>query len=195
MPWPLAINRYAAGWISPHRVALHLHDTSTYTLSRPGEAGYQLLVVHSGRRYAFTTLEVIYRESDRYKIDGRRVCDSTAPGARRSRRYDGVLVSRYDQTAGTGSQARFGPALYDRNNPEFLTDVGWGRDDYSLIPDGGIRDIGGGVSVSIAKNADQGYSVTVSGGKTAEFERWCPALWFSGEEYDTGCYLDTATWE
>ena len=195
MPWTLAINRYAAGWIPPRDVALHLHDHATYTLSKPGEIGYQMLVVHSGRRYAFTTLEVLQQRSARYKIDFPDVHDSSVPGGRRSRRYDGVLVSRYDQTGGTGTQARFGPALFDTDNPQYLTDVGWGRDDYSLIPNGGNRDIGGGVSVSVAKNPDGTYDVTVSGGKVAEFERWCPAIWFSGREYDTGCLLDEVAWE
>ena len=195
MPWTLAINRYAAGWIPPRDVALHLHDHATYTLSKPGEIGYQMLVVHSGRRYAFTTLEVIQRRSARYRIDSPEVYDPSAPGGRRSRRYDGVLVSRYDQTGGTGTGARFGPALVDKANPRYLTDVGWGWDDYSLIPDGGNRDIGGGLSVSVAKNLDGSYDVTVSGGKVAEFDRWCPAIWFSGEEYDTGCLLDGAVSE
>ena len=195
MPWTLAINRYAAGWIRPVDVALHLHDDAAYTLRKPGEIGYQLLVIHSGRRYAFSTLEVLQSRPARYRINSREVYDRAAPGARRSRRYDGVLVSRYDQTAGTGSQARFGPALYDKDNPQFLTDVGWGRDDYSVIPDGGARDIGGGVSVSVLKNSDGSYNVTVSGGNVAEFETWCPANWFSRGEYDTGCFLDEAVWE
>ena len=195
MPSPLAIDRYAAGWIDRDDVALHLTDSATYTLARPFEEGHQFLVIHSGRRFAFTTLEVLEERSERFTVTRADVYDPSAPGGRRPRRYDGVLLSRYDQTAGTGLNARFGPALYDRTNPDFLIDVHWGRDDYSLIPDGGARDIGGGVSVSVAKNDDGGYEVTVSGGRIAGFERWCEKIWFTENEYDTGCFLDTAEWE
>ena len=106
-----------------------------------------------------------------------------------------MLVSRYDQSAGTGTQARFGPALYRKDNPDYLTDVSWGRDDHSLIADGGTRDIGGGVRASVEKNADGTWDVTVTGGLVAEFERWCFPMWFSGTEYDTGCFMDEAQWE
>ena len=58
-PPPLAINRYAAGWIDADEVALHVADSGTYRLSKPLEAGKQFLVIHSGRQYAFTTLEVL----------------------------------------------------------------------------------------------------------------------------------------
>ena len=194
-PSTLAINRYAAGWIDRDDVALHLTDSATYTLGRPFGDGHQFLVIHSGRRYAFTTLEVLEERTDRYKVSRADVYDPSSPGGRRARRYDGVLVSRYDQTAGTGLNVRFGPALYDSSNPEFLIDVHWGRDDYSLIPDGSSRDIGGGVSVSVAKNDDGSYEVTVSGGRIAGFERWCEKIWFTENEYDTGCFLDTAEWE
>ena len=73
--------------------------------------------------------------------------------------------------------------------------MGWGRDDAALIPDRGSREIGGGVSVSVAKNPDGSYEVTVSGGTVAEFERWCEAIWFTAVEFDTGCFLDEAEWE
>ena len=192
MPATLAINRYAAGWIDPGDVALHLTDSAAYTLSRPFEDGHQFLVIHSGRRHAFTTLEVLEERPDRFRVSRADVYD---PGGRRQRRYDGVLVSRYDQSAGTGANVRFGPALYDSSNPEFLVDVGWGRDDYALISDGDARDIGGGVSVSVAKNPNGSYEVTVSGGRIAEFERWCDKIWFTTNEYDTDCFLDDAEWE
>ena len=197
MPSTLAINHYAAGWIPPDEVALHLTENATYTLSQPRRDGYQFLVVHSGRRYAFTTLEVLEERSARFRSDAPVVFDPAAPFGFRARRYDGVLVSRYDQTTGTGTSARTGPALYRSDNPRFLTDVGRGRDDYSLIPDGGTRDIGGGVRVTVARNRDGSYEVTVSGGKTAEFETWCNRIWFADDdyEYDTGCYLDEAEWE
>lgn len=107
--------------------------------------------------------------------------------------YDGVLVSRYDQTAGTGGWTRVGPALYHKENPQFRGDVELGRDDYSLISDGETREIGGGVNVDVTKNPDGSYEVTVSDGKVAEFEVWCHKIWFSSE-YDTGCYLDEAVW-
>ena len=195
MPATLAINRYAAGWIDPGDVALHLTDSATYTLSRPFEDGHQFLVIHSGRRHAFTTLEVLEERPDRFRVSRTEVHDLAAPGGRRPRRYDGVLVSRYDQSAGTSFNVRFGPALYDRSNPDYLVDVGWGRDDHALIPDGGARDIGGGVSVSVAKNPDGSYEVTVSGGRIAEFERWCTKIWFTADEFDTDCFLDDAVWE
>ena len=195
LPSTLAINRYAAGWIDPGEVALHRDDSATYTLRKPFEHGYQFLVIHSGRRFAFTTLEVLEERPVRFKVSRAEIHDPTAPGGRRARRYEGVLISRYDQSAGTGTHVRFGPALYDRNNPEFLVDVGWGRDDYALVPDGGIREIGGGITVGVARNADGSYQVTVSGGTVAEFERWCDKIWFSAEEYDTGCFLDGAEWE
>ena len=195
LPSTLAINRYTAGWIDPEDVALHLVDSATYTLSKPFEEGSQFLVIHSGRRFAFTTLEVLEERTEPFKILWDQVYDPSAPTGLRPCRYEGVLVSRYDQTAGTGTYARFGPALYNEDNPDFLTHVGSGRDDLSLIPDGGSREIGGGVSVSVAKNPDGSYEVTVSGGRVASFERWCDKIWFSGDEYDTGCFLDEAVWE
>ena len=171
-----------------------MQDSATYALSKPFESGYQFLVIHSGRRFAFTTLEVLEERSDRFKDSRAEVFDPSASGRQRPRRYEGVLVSRYDQTAGTGTNARFGPALYDEDNPDYLTDVGWGRDDYALIPDGDHREIGGGINVSVARNAEGSYEVTVSGGQVAEYERWCQRIWFA-DEYDTGCFLDDAEWE
>ena len=194
MPSTLAINRYAAGWIRPDNVALHLDINATYTLNKPFDGGYQFLVIHSGRRYAFTTLEVLEERFAAYREDSADIYDPSAPGGIRSRHYEGVLISRYDQTTGTGLQARFGPALYNRDNPQFLTDVGWGRDDSSLMVDGETRDIGGGVSVAVAKNRDGSYDVTVSGGRVAGFEVWCKSFLFE-EGYDTGCFLDEAVWE
>ena len=195
LPSTLAINRYTAGWIDPEDVALHLEDSATYTLSKPFEEGYQLLVIHSGRRFAFTTLEVLEERTEEFKVATNVVYDPSALGGWRPRRYEGVLVSRYDQTAGTGINARFGPALYNRDNPNFLGDVGRGRDDYSLIEDGGSREIGGGVSVSVAKNPEGSYEVTVTGGRVASFPRWCGKISFTADEYDTGCFLDEAVWE
>lgn len=194
MPSTLAINRYTAGWISPADVALHLEDEATYTLSKPRESGYQFLVIHSGRPYAFTTIELLEDRASKYKRDY--VVDPSLPGERplRCRRYEGVLVSRYDQSSGTGVNARLGPALYDKSNPDFLSDVGLGNDDYSVIPDGGTRDIGSGVSVSVKRNPDGSYEVTVRGGKAAEFKKWCsPAAWIPSEgrwRYDAGCLLN-----
>lgn len=190
MPSTLAINRYAAGWIRPGDVALHLESDATYTLSGPREPGNQFLVIHSGRRDAFTTLEVLEKRPERFEVQTQDVYDYEDRGARRARRYEGVLISRYDQSAGTGPHARFGPALYAKDNPNFLVDVGWGRDDYSLVPDGGIRDIGSGVTIRVNKNTDDTWNISVSGGKVAEYERWCQTIWFSGTEYDTGCSLD-----
>ena len=174
----LAINRYTAGWIRPDDVALHLEESGSYTLVPPRDRGHQFLVVHSGRRHAFTTLEVLDEVPRVHQLSERVIYDPSSPGNRRRPRYEGVFVSRYDQTAGTGPQARLGPALYNRDNPDFLTDVGWGNDDHSLIPDGESRDIGGGVTVSVSRNRDGSYEVTVAGGQTAPFERWCFPLWF-----------------
>ena len=195
MPSTLAINRYAAGWIDPRDVALHLSDSATYTLSRPFEQGHQLLVIHSGRRFAFTTLEVLEARTDHYKVSRAEVYAPDSPSGRRPRRYDGVLVSRYDQSAGTGVNLRVGPAFYNRHNPDYLMDVGWGRDDHALLGHQAQANIGGNVSVSVAKNPDGSYEVTVSGGRIAEFERWCGKIWFTADEYDTGCLLDGAQWE
>ena len=154
MPGTLAINRYSAGWIRPEDVALHTQADDSYTLSQPRQPGHQFLVIHSGRRYAFTTIEVLDSWPETYRIKRADVYDPDAPNRRRARRYDGVLVSRYDQTGGTGAQTRLGPALYHKDNPEYLTDVGWGRDDYALISDGESRAIGSGVTVSAHHNQD-----------------------------------------
>lgn len=190
MPSTLAINRYAAGWIEPKHVALHVTEEATYTLSNPREAGFQFLVIHSGREYAFTTVEVLEERTSRFIVERADVYDHEIEGNRRARRYEGVLVSRYDQSAGTGANARFGPALYDERNPDYLIDVGWGRDDYSLLSDGDSRDIGGGVKISASKNSNGSWNVDVTGGRVADFPMWCEFIWFSGTEFDTGCLLD-----
>ncbi len=188
VPSTLAVNRYAAGWIAPEDVALHLSDQATYTLARPRERGSQFLVIHSGRPGAFTTLEVLDERNAAYRDTYPSVYDS-ATGQKRPIRYDGVLVSRYDQTTGTGVNARVGPALYNTDNPNYESDVGYGLDDYSVIADGESRAIGGGVTVSVTKNADGSYNVSVSGGRIASYDPWCVSIWFTGE-YDTGCTLD-----
>ena len=185
MPSTLAINRYTAGWISPDDVALHTKNEAPYRLSKPRESGKQFLVVHSGRQYAFTTIEVLEDRTSRYKGD--LVTDVSVPGGERCRRYEGVLVSRYDHSV--GFQARLGPALYDTSNPNYLSDVGYGHDDYSVIQDGEKRDIGGGVSVSAKRNQDGSYEVTVSGGKVAGFEKWCEPHW-RDQSYEAGCFLN-----
>ncbi len=192
MPSTLAVNRYTAGWIDPEEVALHLSDSGTYTLRPPRERGYQFLVISSGRKYAFTTVEVLDERNPVYVEEVPTVYDPSSPGGLRPFRYDGVLVSRYDQTTGTGTSARFGPALWDERNPNFASDVGWGRDDYSVMQDGEARDIGSGVRLQVSRNEDGSYEVVVSGGRVAEFTPWCVSLWFSRDEYDTGCLLDQA---
>lgn len=126
MPSTLAIDRYTAGWIRPEDVALHVTEEATYLLSEPRATGHQFLVIHSGRRQAFTTVEVLEARSPKFTVERWDVYDPVNETGRRPRRYRGVLVSRYDQTGGTGINARFGPALYDRSNPDYLTDVGWG---------------------------------------------------------------------
>ena len=195
LPSTLAINRYAAGWIRPEEVALHLEERATYTLAKPRDRGHQFLVVHSERRHAFTTLEVLADIHRVHRATDRVIYDPDGPGRRRPPRYEGVFVARYDQSAGTGVQARLGPALHNQNNPDFLTDVGLTNDDHSLIPDGDSRNIGGGVTVFVSRNQDGSYEVTVEGGKTAPFARWCFPLWFESDAYDTGCLLDTEVWE
>ena len=193
-PPPLAINRYSAGWIEANDVALHVADSGTYRLSRPLDNGDQFLVIHSGRQHAFTTLEVLPERPAALRHPTADVYDPSALGGRRQIRYDGVLVSRYDQSRGTGPSTRFGPALYDTRNPEAHHDVGWGRDDYSVIGDGESRDIGGGVTVSVSRNGDGSYDVAVSGGKIAAFGPWCSPIGFDNTDYkiiyDTGCHLD-----
>ena len=188
MPATLAINRYAAGWIEPENVALHLSDQATYRLARPLERGYQFLVIHSGRPGAFTTLEVLDQRNVVYRDPSAIVYDPASPDQRRPIRYEGVLVSRYDQTTGTGYNARVGPALYNSANPNYESDVGYGRDDYSVIVDEESRSIGGGVTVAVTKNRDGSYDVAVSGGRIADYQPWCIPIWFS-QEYDTGCAL------
>ncbi len=190
MPATLAVNRYAAGWIEPEDVALHLSDEATYTLARPLESGYQFLVVHSGRAGAFTTLEVLDERNAVYRDTHAVVYDPASPNRRRPIRYEGVMVSRYDQTTGTGYNARTGPALHNAANPDYESDVGYGLDDFSVIADGESRSIGGGVTVSVTKNADGSYDVRVSGGKIAAYDPWCIPIWFPPGGYDTGCMLD-----
>ena len=186
MPSTLAVNRYAAGWIDPAEVALHLADAGTYTLQPPRRPGNQFLVVSSGRKYAFTTVEVLDERNPAYVDQTPRVYD---PAGERPFRYAGVLVSRYDQSTGTATNARFGPALYDERNPKAVDDVNWGRDDFSVVQDGEARSIGGGVSLRVSRNADGSYDVTVTGGRTAEYQPWCNTIWFEYGEYDAGCAL------
>ena len=188
MPATLAINRYSAGWIAPDNVALHVTDSAAYTLRKPYDGGNQFLVVHSKRPYAFTTLEVADDRDPDY-LEEHEAYDPDVPGERRPFRYDGVIVNRYDGSTGTGTHARIGPAFYDKRNPIFQRDVGWGRDDHSLLFDGETRDIGG-VDVTVARNADGSYDVTLSGGRFAEFENWCQPTRIRGMGFDTGCELD-----
>ena len=208
LPSTLAINRYTAGWIRPDDVALHLEESRQLhagTAAGPGPSipGCALRTsprLHdpgSPRRGAprSSSIGAGHLRSVGWVRDWTGRSHAGGPGSRRPPRYEGVFVARYDQTAGTGTRARLGPALYNRDNPDFLTDVGWGADDHSLIPDGESRDIGGGVTVSVSQNRDGSYEVTVAGGRTAPFEPWCFPLWFESGEYDTGCYLDTAVWE
>ena len=190
IPATLAINRYAAGWIAPGEVALHLSDAGTYKLARPMQSGNQFLVIHSGRPGAFTTLEVLDERNAVYRDTNAVVYAPASAGGKRPIRYEGVMVSRYDQTNGTGVNARAGPALYNSANPNYESDVGYGRDDYSVIADGESRSIGGGVTVRATKNSDGSYDVTVSGGRTAGYEPWCVPIWFPPGGYDTGCTLD-----
>ena len=189
MPATLAINRYSAGWIEPEDVALHLSDEGTYRLAKPFQSGYQFLVIHSGRTGAFTTLEVLDERNAVYNDTNAVVYDPASPGQRRPIRYEGVMVSRYDQTTGTGINARAGPALYNTANPDQSSDVGYGRDDFSVIADGESRSIGGGLTVRVTKNSDGSYDVAVSGGRIAEYDPWCVPIWFSGE-YDNFCMLE-----
>lgn len=185
----LAINRYSAGWIEPERVALHIADEGTYTLSRAFDPGHQFLVVHSGRRYAFTTLEVHPdRDMESVRLDAI-IRDPSVEGGFRPRNYEGVQVNRYDQTHGTGARTRVGPAFHDKENPNWLKDVGRARDDYSMITDGQSRDLGGGVTASVSRNPDGSFDVTISGGRVAEFEPWCARFSFV-PAYETGCRLD-----
>ena len=60
-----------------------------------------------------------------------------------------------------------------------------------MIADGETVNLTEDVSVSVTKNTDGTYEVTVSGGKVAEFPRWCWPLDSVGSVlYDTGCTLD-----
>ena len=144
-------------------------------------------MISSGRKHAFTTVEVLDERNPVY-TDGFDVV-YTPSGDRRPLRYDGVLVSRYDQSTGTGINARFGPALYDSGNPDFSSYVNRGYDDYSVMQDGETRDIGG-VQIEVSRNDDGSYDVAVSGGWVAEFTPWCNIIWFEFGSFDTGCALD-----
>ena len=186
MPSTLAVNRYAAGWIDPKEVALHLSDTGTYTLQPPRKRGNQFLVISSGRKHAFTTVEVLDERNPAYVGTYPLVYTPTGD---RPFRYDGVLVSRYDQSTGVGPSARFGPALYDERNPDFSSDVNRGYDDYSVMQDGDTREIGGGVRLEVKLNGDGSYDVKVSGGQVAEFTPWCNFIWFELGTFDEGCAL------
>lgn len=52
----IAVNRYAAGWISPDQVDVHTGGKSSYTLAAVGEAGTQMLAVPSGVDGVFTAM-------------------------------------------------------------------------------------------------------------------------------------------
>ncbi len=190
LPPTLAVNRYSAGWIDPHEVGLHLTESGVYTLRPPGQGDAQFLVISSGRPGAFTTVEVLAERDSRWIEESPQVFDPASPQQKRPFRYEGVLVSRYDQSTGTGAKARFGPALYDTRNPEAARDVGWGNDDYSVIQNGESREIGGGVTVQVTRGVDGSYEVAVTGGRVAPFTPWCVPFWFSYGEYDTGCTLE-----
>ena len=83
-------------------------------------------MISSGRKYAFTTVEVLDERDPAYVDQTPKVY---GPTSKRAFRCDGVLVSRYDQSTGTETHARFGFALYDERNPDVADDVKWGRDD------------------------------------------------------------------
>ena len=83
----------------------------------PRKDGFQFPVISSGRPFAFTTLEVLNQRDSIYIDDTPRVFDPSAPNERRPARYAGVFIGRYDQSTGTGVNARIGPALYDDRNP------------------------------------------------------------------------------
>ena len=89
----IAINRYAAGWISPDEVIVHGPGTvADYTLRPPGAGGVQMLVLPGERPGVFTTLGVrvaigydaaIPKQGvEVYRIDQReRACARPAGGA------------------------------------------------------------------------------------------------------------------
>ncbi len=52
----IAVNRYAAGWIDPEDVRIHMGGTATYELSVPGMIGIQMLVLPTGRTGRFYTI-------------------------------------------------------------------------------------------------------------------------------------------
>ncbi len=53
----------------------------------------------------------------------------------------------------------------------------------------------GASASAVTKNSDGSYEATISGGRVAEFGRWCGRIRFTADEYDTGCLLDEAEWE
>ena len=98
----IAINRYAAGWISPDEVIVHEAGTvADYTLRPPGAGGVQMLVLPGERPGVFTTLGVrvaigydaaipkqgveVYRIDQRERACGRPVGGACWGTARRTR--------------------------------------------------------------------------------------------------------------
>ena len=89
----IAINRYAAGWISPDEVIVHGAGTvADYTLRPPGAGGVQMLVLPGERPGMFTTLgarvaigydaAIPKQGVEVYRIDQReRACARPAGGA------------------------------------------------------------------------------------------------------------------
>jgi hypothetical protein len=78
----IAINRYAAGWLSPSLVAVHRASGAVYTLGVEGSGATEMLVVPSADGAAFTTLEI-------------RAGGGTGPDA--TLQASGVVVHRVDQ--------------------------------------------------------------------------------------------------
>lgn len=91
----IAVNRYAAGWIDPEDVRIHMGGKDNYELAVPGTSGIQMLVLPTGRTGRFYTIvarlgigydiAVPRQGIEMYRVDQ----TTTIPG-----RYNGGLGTR-----------------------------------------------------------------------------------------------------
>ena len=144
----IAVNRYAAGWIDPADVSIHMGGTVTYELVAPGKSGTQMLVLPGERTGLFFTLGA--RIGDGY--------DSAVP-------KHGVEVYRIDQRSPvsesyvTGLSRRtqpYPPAPDSASTSNLhMTDHVYGADETFDI---------GRFQVAVGERTGRGFRVTVKRG-------------------------------
>jgi hypothetical protein len=164
----LALNRYAAGWLSPSLVRVHRVSGTTYTIGAEGSGAPELVVVPSADGAAYTTLEV--------RVGGQGDDDQTLGVA-------GVAVHRVDQRGAStcltvqlfgvdycGGLARreqpFGPAGSVPDSDQHVLGVGAGVD------------LGGVTVTVVGRPSPTTFQVRVDGGVTAAF----PVLPFHSQD-------------